>query len=371
MVLRRDPRPRRLRQIDLRVLHSRHVRTRAEAGGRERGIHGVGHRRRRHAPGVLATGALRFRHQRHAVIGRERQRVAIAPHQPVQRLQERVQSAVEPHQRVLELVALGPEVVSDLVGRGEADAEEVDHAALAQLVALHQRRGHRPQLLVGIGTGLPELDQLLGMLGAEQRVREQVAPAGGRTFTDAVVDALVGARVEEAFPHQRSLPLERLGAERPHHLRHRPIGEGRRGLPAIGAHPGHGGGALARHHHRRARLDGQRHRARLRPSGPEPFGQGRDAQFPGAVPGLLGHAVVLDQGGVGVGRARADAAQFPPVPLVQDDAVRLRPGAGAERGVPGAGDGVEVGIERSARRSAPRSSRRRKPPVKRASKRVR
>ena len=124
-----------LGEIELRVFDPRDVRARAQPGGDQRLLDRRGRRGQRHAAARLPGRAARLGHRGHAVIGRQRQHVAVAADRGVERVEQRAERAVEPHDRVLQLVAVGAEVVADLVHGGEADAEEVHHAALPQLVA--------------------------------------------------------------------------------------------------------------------------------------------------------------------------------------------------------------------------------------------
>ncbi len=128
------------------------------------------------------------------------------------------------------------------------------------------------------------------------------------------------------------------------------LGSGRRrergrGLPAPRSDPGDGRGAAAGHHHRRARLERQRHAARPGPARAQALGQGRHSQLRGAVSFSVRASAIDDRAHGRVEGARPHAPLVAAIPLIEDDAVRFRPGAGAERGVTNAGHRVQVGVE--------------------------
>ena len=126
------------REIDLRVFDADDV-----LAGSERSCKRlVGHLAQllgRQATARKARGSPRLGHRRHAVIGAQTQDVAVAADLAVERVEQVAHRPIEPRERVLHLVAVWSERVSDVVERREADAKEVDRVALAQLQASHER----------------------------------------------------------------------------------------------------------------------------------------------------------------------------------------------------------------------------------------
>jgi hypothetical protein len=98
-----------------------------------------------------------FRHWRDAVIGGQRDRVVACTDEPVESREQRAKRTVQPNQHVLNLVAVGTEIVTDFVERREADPHQICRSHGIEPKARRDVERHPREVLVRERAALPLL----------------------------------------------------------------------------------------------------------------------------------------------------------------------------------------------------------------------